>query len=147
MEVFIRLLFAAHLFNDVQAFAFTVNHQTRFERTLSRSTPEANAVDDYDVTCYVVNEDEIIADGEEPHVVCTGEPEEVGCGSFYFITLLLVHLIDSIQHIVFFDVQQYAWFNGIESKMMIETDGVAEEAMICEEGESYKGKPEWECKK
>ena len=44
-------------------------------------------------------------------------------------------------------LKQYAWFNGIEPKMMVETDGVAAEAMICEEGESYKGKPEWECKK
>jgi hypothetical protein len=47
--------------------------------TLVRSAPEpaGEVVDDYDVTCYIVNEEEIIADGEEPHVVCTGEPEEV----------------------------------------------------------------------
>lgn len=147
MEVFISLLFAAHLFNDVQAFAFSVNHQTRFERTISRSTPEANAVDDYDVTCYVVNEEEIIADGEEPHVVCTGEPEEVGCGSYYVLHNSITLPFNRFNTSFFFYVQQYAWFNGIESKMMIETDGVAEEAMICEEGESYKGMPEWECKK
>ena len=34
-------------------------------------------VDDYDVTCYIVNEEEIITDHEKPHVVCTSEPEEV----------------------------------------------------------------------
>ena len=44
-----------------------------------RSTPSeaSTEVDDYDVTCYIVNEEEIITDGEDPHVVCTAEPEEV----------------------------------------------------------------------
>lgn len=41
-----------------------------------RSTPD-EVVDDYDVTCYIVNEEEMITEGEDPHVVCTGEPEEV----------------------------------------------------------------------
>lgn len=86
MKVSISLLFTAYLFNDVQAFAFSVNRQTRVERTLSRSTPEANAVDDYDVTCYIVNEEEIIADGEDPRVVCTGEPEEV-CRRYWVVLL------------------------------------------------------------
>jgi len=72
-------------------------------------------VDDYDVTCYIVNEEEIITDHEKPHVVCTSEPEE------------------------------YAWFNGIDPKMMVETDDAMEGAVECKEGESYKGKPEWEC--
>jgi hypothetical protein len=29
-----------------------------------------------DVTCYVVNDEEITTEGEKPHVVCTSEPEE-----------------------------------------------------------------------
>jgi hypothetical protein len=31
---------------------------------------------DDDVTCYVVNDEEITTEGEKPHVVCTSEPEE-----------------------------------------------------------------------
>mgnify|MGYP006173795751 CR=1 FL=1 len=34
------------------------------------------AIDDDDVTCYVVNDEEIATEGEKPHVVCTSEPEE-----------------------------------------------------------------------
>ena len=33
-------------------------------------------IDDDDVTCYVVNDEEITTEGEKPHVVCTSEPEE-----------------------------------------------------------------------
>ena len=41
------------------------------------ATETEEVVDDYDVTCYVVNDEEIITEGEKPHVVCTSEPEEV----------------------------------------------------------------------
>jgi hypothetical protein len=37
-----------------------------------------------DVTCYITNDEEIINDGEKPHVVCTSEKEEVS---------LLYHII------------------------------------------------------
>jgi hypothetical protein len=40
---------------------------------------------------------------------------------------------------------QYAWFNGIDPKNMRETDGVVEGAENCVQGESFRGKPEWEC--
>lgn len=40
---------------------------------------------------------------------------------------------------------QYAWFNGIDPKMMVKTDEAMEGSVECKEGESYKGKPEWEC--
>lgn len=33
--------------------------------------------EDYDVTCYVVNDEEIVTEGEKPHVVCTSEPDDV----------------------------------------------------------------------
>jgi hypothetical protein len=73
------------------AIAFSTNFQTVRHRVFARSTrcsqlkstPENKVegseeiVEDYDVSCYIVNEEEMIADGEKPHVVCTGEPEEV----------------------------------------------------------------------
>ncbi|KAL7526114.1 hypothetical protein ACHAWF_001635 [Thalassiosira exigua] len=68
-----------------------------------------------DVTCYVVNDQEIVTEGEKPHVVCTSEPDD------------------------------YAWFNGIDPNTMRETDGASEGTENCVEGESYKGKSEWEC--
>ena len=34
-------------------------------------------VDDYDVTCFVVNDEEIITEEAKSHVVCTSEPDEV----------------------------------------------------------------------
>jgi hypothetical protein len=40
---------------------------------------------------------------------------------------------------------QYAWFNGIDPKNMRETDGAVEGAENCVQGESFRGKPEWEC--
>jgi hypothetical protein len=33
-------------------------------------------IDADDVTCYVTNDEEVITEGEKPHVVCTSEPEE-----------------------------------------------------------------------
>jgi hypothetical protein len=65
------------------AIAFSTNFQTVRHRSQLKSTPENKVegseeiVEDYDVSCYIVNEEEMIADGEKPHVVCTGEPEEV----------------------------------------------------------------------
>lgn len=115
---------------------------------LLRSTPEASSedvVDDYDVTCYIVNEEEMIADGEDPHVICTGEPEEVG--SFQYCMILDLTPCNSQQIMMFLlcCYLQYAWFNGIDPKMMVETDETLEGSVECKEGESYKGKPEWEC--
>jgi len=82
MKLFICLLFTC--LSKAKAFSIhsRSTHQSNMARSiLLRSTPEASSedvVDDYDVTCYIVNEEEMIADGEDPHVICTGEPEEVG---------------------------------------------------------------------
>ena len=38
-------------------------------------TESSDDVDD--VTCYVVNDEDIITEGEKPHVVCTSEPDDV----------------------------------------------------------------------
>ncbi|KAL7502173.1 hypothetical protein ACHAWX_000479 [Stephanocyclus meneghinianus] len=120
------------LFTDVRAFSiwsasYRSSVATRWSilskiaSTLeSESQSSDEAEDDYDVACYIVNEEEIIADGEKPHVVCTSEPEEASL----FI---------------------YAWFNGIDPKRMIMTEDGIEGVVECKEGESYKGKPEWEC--
>ncbi|KAL7515011.1 hypothetical protein ACHAXN_012861 [Cyclotella atomus] len=115
MKLSISLLLTC--LSSANSFSVTSRNQIMSRSILVQSTPEpaGEVVDDYAVTCYIVNEEEIIADGEEPHVVCTGEPEE------------------------------YAWFNGIDPKMMVKTDGAIEGSMECKEGESYKGKPEWEC--
>lgn len=46
---------------------------------LRQSTDNVAAAeeDTDDVTCYITNDEEIINDGERPHVVCTSEKEEV----------------------------------------------------------------------
>ena len=88
MKLSVGVLFASSsclsMANAFFVIRVTSPHQaktrSRAERQfLLRSTPpEASTkVDDYDVTCYIVNEEEIITDGEDPHVVCTAEPEEV----------------------------------------------------------------------
>lgn len=93
------LLYAAMVTIDVIAFSTTSSILLRTNAALSVknnlpsaqresryaplfSSPESateteEVVDDYDVTCYVVNDEEIITEGEKPHVVCTSEPEEV----------------------------------------------------------------------
>mmetsp|Transcript_41655 Transcript_41655/g.71313 ORF Transcript_41655/g.71313 Transcript_41655/m.71313 type:complete len:133 (+) Transcript_41655:187-585(+) len=81
-----------------------------------RSSPESAVEEDTDdVTCYVVNDEEIVTEGEKPHVVCTSEPDD------------------------------YAWFNGVDPQNMREAHGEEEDAELCVEGESFRGKPEWEC--
>mmetsp|Transcript_1676 Transcript_1676/g.3584 ORF Transcript_1676/g.3584 Transcript_1676/m.3584 type:complete len:121 (+) Transcript_1676:132-494(+) len=87
--------------------------QTRLSPVLHSSAE--SAVDTDDVTCYVTNDEEVVTEGEKPHVVCTSEPDD------------------------------FAWFNGVDPNAMRETDGETEGAENCVEGESYKGKPEWEC--
>jgi len=45
------------------------------EQSTENATTEAEDTDD--VTCFIVNDEEIINEGEKPHVVCTSEPEDV----------------------------------------------------------------------
>ena len=44
--------------------------------TTAPATTEGE-VDDYDVTCYITNDEEVVTEGEKPHVVCTSEPDDV----------------------------------------------------------------------
>ncbi|KAL9187726.1 hypothetical protein ACHAXT_006104 [Thalassiosira profunda] len=83
-------------------------------RLSADSVAEASEDTD-DVTCYVVNDEEIVTEGEKPHVVCTSEPDD------------------------------YAWFEGIDPKNMRVTDGTEEGGVECVESENFRGKPEWEC--
>jgi len=97
--------------------------RTRLSLSSSSSSSVGSATDlvedvenDDDVTCYITNDEEIALEGEKPHVVCTSEPEE------------------------------YAWFNGIDTKAMRKAEDVDIEGNEnCVLGESYTGKPEWEC--
>mmetsp|Transcript_20613 Transcript_20613/g.37248 ORF Transcript_20613/g.37248 Transcript_20613/m.37248 type:complete len:124 (+) Transcript_20613:178-549(+) len=106
---------------EVSAFSTTHNPlsvQTKRLSPMLRSSAESvvdTSEDTDDVTCFVVNDEEIITEGEKPHVVCTSEPDD------------------------------YAWFNGVDPKAMREADGEETGAEECVEGESFMGKPEWEC--
>ena len=44
---------------------------------LSAESVAETSEDTADVTCYVVNDEEIVTEGEKPHVVCTSEPDDV----------------------------------------------------------------------
>lgn len=49
----------------------------RTQVSLRQSTENVTAEDTDDVTCFIVNDEEIITEGEKPHVVCTSEPDDV----------------------------------------------------------------------
>mmetsp|Transcript_4292 Transcript_4292/g.12108 ORF Transcript_4292/g.12108 Transcript_4292/m.12108 type:complete len:137 (-) Transcript_4292:185-595(-) len=76
-----------------------------------------------EVQCYLIENDDDEQDDEssgaladdKSTIVCTSEPEE------------------------------YAWYNGIDEKKMIPTDGTESGATECIEGASPRGTPEWEC--
>ena len=45
------------------------------QQSTENSTTQAEDTDD--VTCFIVNDEEIITENEKPHVVCTSEPDDV----------------------------------------------------------------------
>mmetsp|Transcript_14675 Transcript_14675/g.22092 ORF Transcript_14675/g.22092 Transcript_14675/m.22092 type:complete len:129 (+) Transcript_14675:82-468(+) len=106
---------AAFSTNSLPSISRAAYDVPRTKVALQQSPENAIAEDTDDVTCFIVNDEEIITEGEKPHVVCTSEPDD------------------------------YAWFNGVDPENMRETDGVIEGAENCVQGESFKGKPEWEC--
>jgi hypothetical protein len=68
------------------------------------------------------------------------------CMHSTYIYMIMTSYEPSTSHNIIANLStQYAWFNGIDPNMMIKTDGAIEGSMECKEGESYKGKPEWEC--
>ena len=83
----ILLIFICVVFFVVDATAFSaMSKRMRSSPALrplcSSVSPKGVAADvivdefDDDVTCYVTNDEEVITEGEKPHVVCTSEPEE-----------------------------------------------------------------------
>ena len=95
---------------EVSAFSTTHNPlsvQTKRLSPVLRSSAESvvdTSEDTDDVTCFVVNDEEIITEGEKPHVVCTSEPDDVrrSCqlivyahnSSFYYLpaSLKITHI-------------------------------------------------------
>jgi hypothetical protein len=88
--------------------------------TTSSCTQEQDYTSMYDVPtqCYIVNQDLVETEGQEPEIVCTSAPED------------------------------YAWFNGLDVDALVPVDGTSasSEALECAEGASPRGIPEWECK-
>jgi hypothetical protein len=71
---------------DATAFSTTPHLSARMRSSpslmpLGSETAKIVAADvvadeiDNDVTCYVVNDVEVVTEGQKPHVVCTSEPE------------------------------------------------------------------------
>ena len=79
--------------------AFSTMSPTRLS---ARSTPAlrsstedvVDSIEDTDdVTCYVVNDEEIIEEGAKPNVVCTSEPDDVS--RHYLIHVCIVRMFCS----------------------------------------------------
>mmetsp|Transcript_11546 Transcript_11546/g.16564 ORF Transcript_11546/g.16564 Transcript_11546/m.16564 type:complete len:109 (+) Transcript_11546:51-377(+) len=51
--------------------------RTKVSLQQSTENSTAQAEDTDDVTCFIVNDEEIITEKEKPHVVCTSEPDDV----------------------------------------------------------------------
>lgn len=83
-----RIIFS--LMSLAAAAAFSTTTSLQISRSVS-DVPRASSIllrqstdnvaaaeeDTDDVTCYITNDEEIINDGEKPHVVCTSEKEDV----------------------------------------------------------------------
>ena len=67
---------------NVTAFSPTISYTTRSLPVLNSSSDTETVItttseDTDDVTCYITNDEEVVTEGEKPHVVCTSEPEDV----------------------------------------------------------------------
>lgn len=81
------LICVVYLSIDATAFSTTTHYSSArlsspslmpLSSETAKVVPADAIVDEIndDVTCYVVNDEEITTEGEKPHVVCTSEPEE-----------------------------------------------------------------------
>lgn len=88
MPRLLRTIICLAVGTGVTAFSTTLpstsSLQSRRLSPILRSSAESataettsEGTDDEDVVCYVTNDEEIVTEGEKPHVVCTSEPEEV----------------------------------------------------------------------
>mmetsp|Transcript_2542 Transcript_2542/g.3436 ORF Transcript_2542/g.3436 Transcript_2542/m.3436 type:complete len:137 (-) Transcript_2542:455-865(-) len=132
----LHALFLAALttFLSSSTHAFTIPHHVQRTHQLNRyhtstsPTTLHSEPDEEAIECYIVEtppplEDDEDGEGdtmvatEKPVVVCTPDPEE------------------------------YAWFNGIDTRQMKPVeDDMETDATECVEGSSPRGTPEWECK-
>lgn len=66
---------------EIAAFSPTYSNAVQAVRTPSpivlRDAATTTAEDTDDVVCFVTNDEEIVTEGEKPHVVCTTEPDDV----------------------------------------------------------------------
>lgn len=112
----------------ISAYAFVTSpnlSQRPSSYTMSLgSTQNLDTVVEHDATydtpseCYIIYPEEAASDdGDElPYMVCTNSPEE------------------------------YAWFHGVDEDLMEPKNASTPlSAMECEETESSRGVPEWEC--
>jgi hypothetical protein len=88
------------------------------QSSTTSSMEEQQHIKMYDLPtqCYIVNQELVETEGEQPEIVCTSAPED------------------------------YAWFNGLDVEALVPVDGTSTEALECAEGASPRGIPEWECK-
>ena len=67
--------------NNVTAFSPTMSYTRRSLPALNSSSDTETVIttseDTDDVTCYITNDEEVVTEGEKPHIVCTSEPEDV----------------------------------------------------------------------
>ena len=78
------LVLAAAVANEVDAFLLNsrsrlVASQASFGTVCRQTAPDTETAEETetdDVTCYIVNDEEIIEDKADPQVVCTSEPDE-----------------------------------------------------------------------
>ena len=68
--------------NNVTAFSPAMSYTTRSLPVLNSSSDTETVItttseDTDDVTCYITNDEEVVTEGEKPHIVCTSEPEDV----------------------------------------------------------------------
>jgi hypothetical protein len=89
--------FCAMTSSSILKIFMSVSDVPRAKVSLRQTTENVGTNEDTDdVTCYIVNDEEIITEGEKPHVVCTSEPDDV---SQYFF---LFHLLTSYESMLIF---------------------------------------------
>lgn len=104
----------------VVGFAVRPGHGIMTTSCLQSSTTSSSMEDikmyDMPTQCYIVNQELVETEGEQPEIVCTSSPKD------------------------------YEWFNGLDVDALVPVDGTSTEALECAEGASPRGIPEWECK-
>ena len=111
-----KLIAALAFTATAHGFAFRPENSALQAASLSELPSVAESMYDTPSECYIIYPEDD-AEDQDPKFVCTNSPEE------------------------------YAWFNGINTSDMIPAEqGTSSlNAMECQETESFRGIPEWEC--